>query len=673
MFFFVLFLFFLSLKTADSLDCSGLALQRVPDEIPDSIKTLDFSFNFLPSLYNSTFQKLKSLVSLDLTRLAGMTRVPPESHFSAFDEFAYFPSHRCGINFMYEDVFQNQLDLESLILVANPLSFISDSAFTGPLFLKHLSLAGSMISSLTDIPIANLEFLEILDLGGSAIRSLDGLENIPLQQMKKLLLDLNLIEKIKLVDTEKLHRSSELEISFKGNDLVDVEPNAFQSLEVGSLDFSGCFKKMNISVLLKGLEGVKTNRLDLGIYEDSTKSYIMPAELQSFCNISVVDVDFQLQHLNDLTNTSFRCFAEIQKLDFTRAHLSAFPSNLSNLSMLSHLILDENSFTNVCDINAANLPMLTHLSVSGNSQFLKFVENCLEPLSYLEELQLSSSSLMTGDFCCNKQLMGLKELKFLNLSYNFKMNWEPLPFKAIPNLMHLDCTGTKYVLSSSSPFNNLQNLQTLNLSFTDLNLLNNAHMLKGLTKLRALNLKGNTIQGGVLVKTKNFNYVPLLENLVLSACGITAISENVLEDLAKLKNVDLSGNQLVKLSLVRFHSLKQIQLNFAGNEITLVDVQIVKDLGPSSSIDLSSNPLACNCTNYQFIVWVKENVSKMKHIEKTVCDATNEKITDVNLNCSFSNAGLGIALGVAIGIMIITSLGYFIRKIQTRYRPYSRL
>lgn len=199
---------------------------------------------------------------------------------------------------MYDGVFQNQLDLESLILVANPLSFMSDSAFTGPLFLKHLSLAGSMISSLTDILIANHEFLEILDLRGSAIRSLDGLENIPLQQMKKFLLDLNLIEEIKLADVEKLHRASELEISFKGNDLVDVEPNAFQNLEVSSLDFSGCFNKMNISVLLKGLEGVKTNRLDLGVYEDSTKSYIMPAELQSFGNISVVYVDFQLQHLN---------------------------------------------------------------------------------------------------------------------------------------------------------------------------------------------------------------------------------------------------------------------------------------------------------------------------------------------------------------------------------------
>lgn len=225
---------------------------------------------------------------------------------------------------------------------------------------------------------------------------------------------------------------------------------------MGSLDFSGCFNKMNVSVLLKGLEGVKTYKLYLGIYEDSTNRHAMPTKLQSFCNISVVDVDFQLQHFSDLTNTSFRCFSAIQKLDFTRAHLSAFPSNLSNLSMLSHLVLDENSFNDVCDINAASFPMLTHLSMSGNLKFLQFHENCLEPLSYLEELQLSHSSLMTGHFCCNKQLTGLRELKSLNLSYNILMMWEPLPFNATPNLKHLDCTRTKYVLNGSSPFNNLE-------------------------------------------------------------------------------------------------------------------------------------------------------------------------------------------------------------------------
>ncbi|KAK2816210.1 hypothetical protein Q7C36_022481 [Tachysurus vachellii] len=632
------------MKTADGSDCSGLDLQLIPDDIPDSIKTMDFSFNYLPMLYNSTFQRLRSLVSLDLTR--------------------------CSISFMYEDVFKYNLDLETLILVANPLNFISDRAFLGPFGLKYLVLAGSTIRSLKDIPIAHLEFLETLDLRGSDIQGLDGLEDFPLQQMKRLFLDMNEIEKLKLSDIEKLQRTSKLEISFKGNNLVDIEAKAFQNLDMDSLDLSGCLNKMNTSVLLKGLEGVKTNKLYLGVYEDSKNSYV--TELRSFCNISVVDVNFQLQHFY-LTNTSFSCFSEVQKIDFTRAHLSTLPYSSSNMSMLSHLVLDQNSFNNLCHINAGNFPMLTHLSVSGNREDLKFQENCLEPLSHLEELQLSHSSLTTGDFCCNKQLTGLRELKFLNLSYNFPMKWEPLPFNATPNLQHLDIAHTQYLLNSSSPFTNLENLQTLNLSFSNLNLLEHDHILKGLSRLRLLNLKGNTIQGGILTKTNNFDYVPLLENLVLSSCGITEISGNVFKDLAHLKTVDLSENQLVKLGLVDFYSLNEIQLDFASNKITLVDVRMVEDIGSSSRVDLSSNPLACNCTNYQFIIWVKDNVRKMKHIEKTLCDATNEKLIDVDFQCVFSNGGLGIALVTAVAIVILTALLYIGKKIHTRYRSYSVL
>ncbi|KAK1787934.1 hypothetical protein P4O66_016418, partial [Electrophorus voltai] len=71
-------------------DGSDLDLSFVPNQITESTKSLDFSFNYLLALYNSTFQRLKNLVSLDLTR--------------------------CGIVIMYKNIFQHQSDLETLIL-----------------------------------------------------------------------------------------------------------------------------------------------------------------------------------------------------------------------------------------------------------------------------------------------------------------------------------------------------------------------------------------------------------------------------------------------------------------------------------------------------------------------------------------------------------------------------
>ncbi|XP_017569584.2 CD180 antigen [Pygocentrus nattereri] len=630
------------IQTAVGCDCSGLALQFVPDEVPDSVKTLEFSFNYLPALYNSTFQKLKSLVLLDLTR--------------------------CSINFMYEDIFQHQPNLESLILVGNPLLFIAESAFSGPHALKHLSLAQSKIRSLTDIPAANLMFLETLELTGSDISSLDGLSNFNLQQMKRLLLGLNSIEKISVADVVGFQKASGTELSFKGNNLVDVEPNAFQGLDIGSLDFSGCFNKMNTSVLLKGLEGMKTNKLNLGVYEDSTKGFITSTGLQSFCYISVVDLDFQLQHLHDITATSFQCLKGLKKLDFTRAHLSSFPSNLSNLSTLSYLVLDENTFRDICNIHAANFPMLTHLSISGNLKPLLFKESCLQPLSHLNELDLSHNKLITGEFCCNKQLSGLYELKLLNLSYNYIR--ELLPFTTTPQLQNLDCSHMNYSLKSLSPFRNLQNLQTLNLSWSGSDL-SNVQLFKGLKNLLVLNLKGNTIKGGILAKAETFNYVPLLESLDLSECGFTDIKENVFKGLTKLINVDLSKNHLIILSFSAFYSLKQIQLNFARNVVVKVDVKSVEDLGEISTIDLSYNPLVCNCTNYQFINWAKGNANKMKHLQETVCSTLNQTIIYVDLQCKNSYGLLLILLTVAIILSIIISILCFVRKFKSV--SYSRL
>lgn len=66
----MLFMFYLLFQITKGYDCSDMDLQSIPDEIPNSVQILQFSFNYLPVLYNSTFQRLKSLQSLDLTRWA---------------------------------------------------------------------------------------------------------------------------------------------------------------------------------------------------------------------------------------------------------------------------------------------------------------------------------------------------------------------------------------------------------------------------------------------------------------------------------------------------------------------------------------------------------------------------------------------------------------------------
>lgn len=549
--------------------------------------------------------------------------------------------------------------------------FFASRAFFGLPGLKYLSMAQSNIKSLSDIPSDNLAYLEVLDLRGSDIRNLDGLSHFYWHNLKSLQLDMNTIERITTEDLKPLHGMVGMNISFKSNNIIYVEPGAFQSMIFGSVDFNGCLGKMDISVLLKGLEGVKTNRLYLGLYETDLKSNIPNLALQSFCKISVNELNFQLQHFTDLNNRTFHCLKGLQKLDLTRSHLHLLPSDLSTLS---HLVLNENSFRDVCHINARNFPILTHLSVSSNLEPLNFSSRCLENLGSLEKLDLSLSKVNPIGPCCNNQLSGLGKLKFLNLSYGLPMFWDVQPFRATPQLEHLDCSHSRYTLNDNSPFSNLQNLRSLNLSWTNSNL-TNVQLFKGLKTLQHLSLKGNTVQDGVFTQTELFKHIPLLENLILSACGISAIKDDLFRGLTHLKQIDLSSNRLLKFSISPFYSLKFLRLNFANNSITMVDVKDVLGLGIESTVDLSYNPLICNCSNYEFIKWVEENVIKVRHITEMTCNGTGKRIIDVHLQCEFSvdmplYAIILVAVVIVFGIICIFC---FIRTIRKRYASYREL
>lgn len=60
--------YFPQITVNKSYSCEGLGLREIPDELPATTEVLDFSFNVIPSLQNSTFSALKSLLYLDLTR-----------------------------------------------------------------------------------------------------------------------------------------------------------------------------------------------------------------------------------------------------------------------------------------------------------------------------------------------------------------------------------------------------------------------------------------------------------------------------------------------------------------------------------------------------------------------------------------------------------------------------
>ncbi|CAH6787602.1 Cd180 [Phodopus roborovskii] len=55
-------------ETNKTYNCENLGLSEIPGTLPNSTECLEFSFNFLPTIQNTTFSRLVNLTFLDLTR-----------------------------------------------------------------------------------------------------------------------------------------------------------------------------------------------------------------------------------------------------------------------------------------------------------------------------------------------------------------------------------------------------------------------------------------------------------------------------------------------------------------------------------------------------------------------------------------------------------------------------
>ncbi|NXK97339.1 CD180 protein, partial [Formicarius rufipectus] len=620
--------------------CEGLGLREIPEKLPVTTEILDFSFNVLPSLQNSTFSKLKSLLYLDLTR--------------------------CQINWVYDGAFHSNTQLKTIVLTGNLLMFLSDTAFAGPRSLEHLVLTQTGITSMSFIPMTNLDSLDTLVLGSNHISSLQLPPNFPTRNLKHLDFQLNNIRTVTADDVRVLQKISNITLILKGNDITYIEPGAFKAPSY-SLDFGGC---ADISVVLAGIQNSTAETLWLGTFYGVEKEpYISADVLQGLCSISVKDLYLQLRHFRNLNADTFQCLTRLRKLDLTQTHIHALPPGISGMSSLTELVLSANSFKHLCNINSAAFPSLTHLHIKGNSEVLQLGSGCLEKLAKLQYLDLSQSHIESFE-CCNEALSGLSSLRYLNLSHNIQLHLPDVLIRDSLNLELLDLAFTPlHINTLQGPFRNLHLLQVLNLSSSHINM-SIQHLFQGLENLMLLDLSQNNIELGIMPKDNPFQQLPNLEVLILSSCELTAIGNQVFHTLKKLQHVDLSHNKFTAFSTDAFSDLKSIYLNFAHNRIHVVSSDKLESLPGHCVINLSYNPLDCTCSNIGLITWYKQNLNKIEDPEGTRCSEPKSlagtQLATVSLSCGMSKAGI-IAVVLAVlscGTMFIQGVFYFQQNYQ---------
>ena len=199
-------------------------------------------------------------------------------------------------------------------------------------------------------------------------------------------------------------------------------------------------------------------------------------------------------------------------------------------------------------------------------------------------------------------------------------------------------------------FQQLSVLQELNLDYCDIK---NLHPLvfSGLESLQKLSLEGNNIHH---------------------------IHDDVLSGLDQIQNINFEGNRIAYLEELMFsNNWKLTNLSLADNRLTRLNQSTFKPIFSSiSSLDLSMNPIDCNCDLKWLIDWLNELIS-LKNKDETICSSASLKPLrekpllefDPNELCIINNGIFSLIPLVSISLVAISVLLYHYRW-QLRYKLF---
>nr|WNA22120.1 Toll-like receptor 5 [Altica viridicyanea]WNA22121.1 Toll-like receptor 6 [Altica viridicyanea] len=315
--------------------------------------------------------------------------------------------------------------------------------------------------------------------------------------------------------------------------------------------------------------------------------------------------------------------------------------------------IEEDSFAELEDLRMINLGTnklgyinsnifkhnrnLTSIRLEGNLK-LNLSEGVFANFPKLNTIRLSSSGIETLPEGIFKNTTGLKSLKLQ------KNQIQDLPeniFHGLTNLNDLDLSMNRINSLSDKIFSSLTSLTEINLSFNNLNEIN-GQLFKNMVNLETLILRNNRIK---LIELNSFYSLRNLLEVDLSYNQYTMqyeldtdpfnalvklqkinLRHNLIEEfpdwtvLLNLQEIDLSFNKLNEIPVAQFASQtfdNLTKINLYSNNIRTVNfegVDLIVQLDtdphnyqlPQIKVNLSSNPLTCDCGNYDLIRYLRD-------------------------------------------------------------------
>lgn len=595
----------------------------------DGLKGLKVKWNLIKTVSRSMFYDLQSMTSLNLA-YNKITSVEPEA-FGRLTQLQTLDLKGNMLTRLPDRVFENLTTLFELDLSSNYIETLRAECFVGLTILAKLFLNHNFLASIGQGTFTYLKELELLDMSYMKLKTLNRTELNGIVKMNEIYLSGNFIEELDSNVFSDLHKLTSINlddnvvvdscqvlnyaqyqtVNFKSNFIVELRGDCF--------DNSTSSPQMVRLVLSKN----KINKIDARFFKQ--------------VNNKLEKLDLSQNYLQFIKNSYFNTLMELKELDLSTNQISFIEAgSFHKLSNLVELFLDGNCLFYLEPLTFKNLNKLNMLMLQFNvlnkldSQtftslsltFLYLSQNRLNTIPNAKIISFFSSSLDLSDnylrsvrfeeinfeftyltltdnmFLRSFSFLGSPRLELLDISRTSITNWQYLDqLQQLTSLLKLNLSMTsKKVAYEIGPFipysvtvldlSYIIDIQAeyyltkvidsrIGSSLTELylnhvNLTGSLDFLRNSSSLTSLDLSGNSLDSLELVRLLQF--VQNLINLKLEKLNISDLTELNLTRLPGLKKLYLSWNKIEYLIKDHFKSNTHLRtIDLSHNQIKYVE------------------------------------------------------------------------------------------------------